>query len=310
MDRLANMLAFVTVAETGSFSDAASRLSLANSVVSKRIKDLEDYLGAVLIQRTTRAFALTDAGHAYAAHARKLIDDLAEVEEHLRHRNENPVGDIKISAPQSFGNKFLGPALASFLSQYPDVTVTLNVHDRTVDLAREEFDLAICIGAGSAPYIGAGGMVVRQLAQSRRVVVASNDYLSRHGRPQTPADLARHDCLRDSGLYDGASWLFRTDGKERHQRVGGRFVTDSSALLCEAALRGAGIAALPTYLVGEYVVNGVLEILLEDFEPDPAAIHVVYPYSRRLRAKTRKLADHFVAHFAGQSALVSQAHSA
>src|SRR3954470_1382543 len=142
MDRLANMIAFVTVAETGSFAEAASRLHIANSVVSKRIKDLEAYLGTLLLQRTTRHINLTEAGYAYVEHARKFLDELAEVEENLRYRNENPVGDIKISAPLSFGNKFLGPAIADFLEKYPDVTVKLIINDRTVDIAAEGFDLA------------------------------------------------------------------------------------------------------------------------------------------------------------------------
>ncbi|MBI3441857.1 MAG: LysR family transcriptional regulator, partial [Proteobacteria bacterium] len=141
MDRLANMITLVTVAETGSFVETANRLNLANSVISKRIKDLEDYLGTRLLQRTTRHLNLTEAGYVYVEHARKFLDELAEVEENLRYANENPVGDIKISAPLSFGNKFLGPAVSSFLDKYPDVTVRLIVNDRIVDIAEEGFDL-------------------------------------------------------------------------------------------------------------------------------------------------------------------------
>lgn len=293
MDRLANILAFVTVVETGSFTDSASRLRLATSVVSKRIKDLEEYLGTTLLLRTTRRLELTPAGHAYAGHARKMLDELAEVEENLRHRNENPVGDIRLAAPASFGNQFLGDPLASFLEKYPDVTVTLTVNDR----AAEEFDLAIRIGAGSVPE--EDGLVTQKLAQSRRVVVAAKEYLERQGRPKIPEDLARHNCLRHSGVADGKSWLFRQNGNLFRQHVGGRFAADSGALLCEAAVRGCGIAALPTYLAGRRIVSGELEILLEDFEPEPEDIFVVYKPGHRLRATTQKLVEHLAAYLAG-----------
>lgn len=293
MDRLANMIAFVTVAETGSFADAASRLNLANSVISKRVKDLEGYLGTQLLQRTTRSLNLTEAGYAYMEHARKFLDDLAEVEENLRFRNENPVGDIKISAPLSFGNKFLGPAIASFLEKYPDVTVKLLVNDRTVDIAQEGFDLAIRIGP-----LEDSSLIARTLAQSRRVVVASPAYLARYGRPETPEDLTRHNCMSFSGLHDGKSWPFYKDGREYWQRIGGRFMSDSGTLLCEAAVRGCGIAILPTFIVGPHIVNGALETLLEDVEGPPLAIQAVYPHRRYLSAKTRKLIDHLAGYFA------------
>jgi DNA-binding transcriptional LysR family regulator len=293
MDRLANMIAFVTVAETGSFNEAASRLNLANSVVSKRIKDLEGYLGTTLLQRTTRSINLTEAGYAYAEHARKFLGDLAEVEENLRYRNENPVGDIKLSAPLSFGNKFLGPAIASFLEKYPDVTIKLIVNDRTVDMAEEGVDLAIRIGT-----LEDSSLITRKLAQSRRVVVASPDYLAKYGRPKTPEDLVRHNCMSFSGLHDGKSWPFYRDGKEYWQRVGGRFMSDSGLLLCDAAVSGCGIAILPTFIVGPHIVTGALEPLLEDFEGPPLAIQVVYQHKRHLSAKTRKLIDHLVAYFA------------
>ena len=294
MDRLANMIAFVTVAETGSFAEAASRLHIANSVVSKRIKDLEGYLGTLLLQRTTRHLNLTEAGYAYVEHARKFLDELAEVEENLRYRNENPVGEIKVSAPLSFGNKFLGPAIADFLDKYPDVTVKLIINDRTVDIAAEGFDLAIRIGA-----LEDQSMMVRKLAQSRRIVVASPAYLEKHGRPKTPDELTQHNCLSFSGLHDGKAWPFLKDGKEYWQRVGGRFVADSGTLLCEAAVRGCGITILPTFIVGEHIGNGELEPLLEDFESPPLAIQAVYQHKRYLSAKTRKLIDHLVACFSG-----------
>jgi DNA-binding transcriptional LysR family regulator len=296
MDKLSNMIAFVTVAETGSFAETASRLNLANSVISKRIKDLEDHLGTRLLQRTTRALNLTEAGYVYVEHARKFLDELAEVEENLRYSNDHPVGEIKISAPLSFGNKFLGPAVSSFLDKYPDVTVKLIVNDRTVDIAEEGFDLAIRIGP-----LKDQSLIARKLAQSRRVVVANPDYLQKSGRPETPQDLGKHNCLSYSGLAEGKSWPFRKDGREFWQPVGGRFIADSGTLLCEAAVRGCGIAILPTFIAGPHIGTGELEILLEDFEQEPLAIQAVYQHKRHLSAKTRKLIEHLAEYFAGFS---------
>ncbi len=292
MDRLANMIAFVTVAETGSFSKTADRLHIAGSVVSKRIKDLEAYLGTQLLRRTTRRIALTEAGYAYADHAKKFLDNLAEVEENLRFRNENPVGEIRITAPSGFGNKFLGPALAGFLETFPDVTVTLSLDDRKVDLAAEGFDLAIRIGA-----VEETGLIMKKLAQSRRIVVASPAYLQQHGRPATPEDLARHNCM--SGCGEGKVWPFQKDGRTFTQRTDGRFVAGSDTLLCEAAVRGCGIALLPSFIAGVHVVAGELQPLLEEFESPPLAIQAVYPERRFLGAKTRKLIDHLAATFSG-----------
>jgi DNA-binding transcriptional LysR family regulator len=292
MDRLANMIAFVTVAETGSFAETATRLNIANSVVSKRIKDLEAYLGTLLLQRTTRHINLTEAGYAYVEHARKFLDELAEVEENLRYRNENPVGELKVSAPLSFGNKFLGPAISGFLDKYPDVTVKLIVNDRTVDLAAEGFDLAIRLGP-----VEDQSLITRKLAQSRRIVVASPAYLEKYGRPAKPEDLARHNCMSYSGLHEGKAWPFKKDGREFLQRVGGRFMADSGTLLCEAAVHNCGIAILPTFIVGQHIGNGELEPLLEDFEVPPMDIQAVYQHKRYLSAKTRKLIDYLVQYF-------------
>lgn len=297
MDRLSNIIAFITVAETGSFADAAGRLHIANSVVSKRIKDLEAFLGARLLERTTRHVSLTEAGHIYAEHARRFLDGLAEVEDNLRHRSGNPVGEIRIAAPLSFGNKFLGPAVSSFLEKYPDVTVRLIVGDRAPDDGKEGFDLAIRFGG-----VPDEDMIARPLAQSRRVVVASPSYLAARGRPETPEDLARHDCLGHSGLEDGRRWPFQKGGREFWQNIGGRLVGNSGALLCDAAVRGSGIALLPTYIAGPHIVAGELEILLEPFERAPLAIQAVIPRKNRLSAKTVKLADHLAEYFSGFAA--------
>jgi DNA-binding transcriptional LysR family regulator len=298
MDRLSNIIAFVTVAETHSFAEAARRLNLANSVVSKRIKDLEAYLGARLLQRTTRHVALTDAGYEYFDHARRLINELAEVEENLRYRNENPVGDVKVSAPVSFGSKFMGPPVASFLEKYPDVSVRLFLGDRAAALTEEGFDLAIRIGGIGVENTS---LITRKLAESRRVCVAAPGYLAKHGRPAVPQDLSRHNCLLYSGMVDGQHWPFMVKGRRLMQPVAGRFTSDNGTLLLQAAQGGCGIAMLPTFIAGPSVNGGALEIVLEDYEEPPMKIEAVYVQQRHLSARTRKFIDHLAEYFSGFS---------
>ncbi len=293
MDRLANIIAFVTVAETGSFAEAAKRLNLANSVVSKRIKDLEEYLHTRLLQRTTRHVRLTDAGYLYFDHARKLVSELAEVEENLRFANENPVGELRVSAPVTFGAKFLGPAVSTFLEKYPDVAIRLFLGDRTVDMREEGFDLSIRIGP-----LETSSLISRKLARSRRVTVASPEYLRKNGRPEKPQDLVKHNCLVYSGVNEGKSWPFLVNGKKHLQPVAGRFTTDNGMLLAEAAAGGCGITMLPTFIVGPYVNKHGLEIVLEDFEEEPLLIQAVYVQQRHLSARLRKFIDHLAEYFA------------
>lgn len=296
MDRLSNIIAFVTVAETHSFAEAARRLRIANSVVSKRVKDLEEYLGARLLQRTTRHVHLTDAGYLYFDHARRLVSELAEVEENLRYRNENPVGELKVSAPVTFGSRFLGPAIAGFLDKYPDVAVRLFLGDRSADMIEDGFDVAIRIG-----QVENASLITRKIAESRRVTVASPAYLARQGRPQTPQDLVRHNCIAYSGLNDGRWWPFMVGGKRHRQPVAGRLISDNGALLAEAAAEGSGIALLPTFIVGPLVNAGKLEIILEEFEEEPLVIQLVYAQQRHLSARMRKFIDHMAEYFAGFS---------
>lgn len=294
MDRLTNIISFVTVAETNSFAETARQLNVANSVVSKRIKDLEDYLGVRLLQRSTRAVKLTDAGYQYFDQARRIIHELAEAEENLRFNNENPVGDLRVSAPVSFGTQFLGPAVASYLEKYPDVSLKLSLTDQMVDLHSGLFDIAIATGD-----IPDENIIVRKIANSRRVVVASPAYIKEFGRPAMPQDLTRHNCMTYTHYQEGKRWDFILNGRKHWQPVSGRMQVNNGLLLRDAAVGGCGITLLPTFLVGAQVAAGELEILLEEFEEEPVSIKVAYARQRLLSARTRTFIDHISAYFAG-----------
>ncbi|MEH6405217.1 MAG: LysR family transcriptional regulator, partial [Sneathiella sp.] len=229
MDKLANMKAFTLVAQTGSFAEAARKLNLTKSVISKRVKDLEAYLGTALFHRTTRNVRLTDTGYGYLDYARKFLDELEEVEEAIRHRTDSPIGEIKLAAPLSFGIRYLGPALASYLHTYPEVSLRTFLSDRKIDLVSEGYDFAIRIGP-----LQDSSLISKKLITCRRVVCASPDYFAKFGRPAKPSDLANHNCMKYADTTESKSWPFVIDGKKKLQLVSGRFSSDNGDLLCEA----------------------------------------------------------------------------
>lgn len=292
MDKFANMQAFALVGQTESFAEAARRLNLANSVVSKRIKDLEGYLGTQLLVRTTRKVTLTEAGYTYMEFVRKTLDELEEVEASLLYQTENPVGTIRISVPLSFGMQYLGAALSSYMEKYPDVNVKAYLSDRRVDLIEDGFDVALRLGA-----LEDSSLVAKKLAHSRLVLCASPEYLQKYGRPQAPLDLREHNCLSYLNLAEGKAWPFMVDGKMIWQPISGRFASDNGDLLFQSAMEGSGLVLLPIFIVGEAVERGELEILLQDYERDDFNLYAVYQHTRHLSIKVRTLIDHLHSYF-------------
>ncbi len=281
------MEAFRAVGETGSFAAAARKLNLANSVVSKRIKDLEDFLGAPLFIRTTRKVTLTETGYSYLEYVRKFTDELQEVEARIQHKMDKPVGEVKLAAPVSFGMQYLGPAISSYLAKYPDVSIKTYLSDRRVDLVEEGYDLSIRTGP-----MEDSSLIAKKLVDCRRVVCASPDYFQKHGKPEHPKDLKAHNCMSYLNLADGKAWPFIIDGQRKWQNVSGAFLADNGDLLHEAALSGCGVTLLPTFIVGDSIKAGKLEIVLEKYEERDFNIYAVYQHTRHLSAKIRTLIDH------------------
>jgi len=294
MDKLANMKAFRAVAQTRSFAEAARRLGLATSVVSKRVKDLEGFLGAQLFVRTTRKVALTDTGFGYLDYVRQFLDDLEEVEESIRHKTAKPIGEIKLAAPLSFGVQYLGPVLAAYLAKYPDVSVKTFLSDRTTDIVEEGYDLVIRIG-----QLKDSSLIAKKLVSCRRIICASPAYFEKYGRPTIPKDLSKHNCLSYTNVADGKAWSFYVDGRVIWQPVSGRFASDNGDLLCEAAISGCGITVLPTFIAGQAIKSGALEVVLKDFEEPDFAVYALHQNRHYLSAKTRTLLDFLSAHFKG-----------
>jgi DNA-binding transcriptional LysR family regulator len=295
MDRLTAIQAFAQVVESGSFAKASERLGLSTSATSRHVAELEAHLQTRLLNRTTRKVSLTEGGRAYYERVVQLLADLDEAEQEASRAAVVPRGVIKLTTAVNFGVRHVGPAIAAFLAKHAEVRFDVSLSDRVVDLVEEGFDLGIRIGTA-----GPHNVVARKLGETRVVPCASSDYLARHGTPQVPEDLARHNCFTYEYVTPRNVWTFRdADGRERPVRVGGNLHSNNGDILAEAAARGAGIVFEPAFIVGPEVRAGRLVPLLQDFAPPPLPIYAVYSSRKHLSAKVRLFIDFLVEHFAG-----------
>jgi LysR family transcriptional regulator for bpeEF and oprC len=292
MDRLQSMEIFRWVVELGSFSRAADRLDLSKATVTAHVAALENRLGIKLLNRTTRRLALTDDGAAYLDHVRRVLADVEETEGMLTAGRTAPRGLLRVDLPNAIGRQFVVPALPRFAAQYPALRVVAILEDRRVDLLEEGVDAAVRIGP-----LADSSLVARRVYEASWVTCASPDYLALHGTPQTPADLAGHQCL---GLYSvtlGAvlEWVFEQAGERVAFRPEGALAVSNGEALLDAAVAGAGIATLFDVTSARWIASGALRPVLADWQRrDRYPISVVYPQSRHLSAKVRAFAD-FVA---------------
>ena len=276
MDQFAAIRTFVAVADAQSFSNAARALRIAKSAVSRQVSDLEADLGARLLHRTTRSLSLTEAGRAYFERATRILADLDDANRAVGELQAAPCGRLRISAPMSFGFLHLMPALSDFMARYPEVVVDLAMNDRFVDLVDEGFDVAVRIAT-----LPDSSLIARQLAPARRVICASPNYLSTHGAPKAPLDLKTHVCLFNSNLPSAREWRFVSpDGAPLPVTVNGPLSVDNGDALRVAALRGLGLANLPTFIVGADLQSGALATVLDSFLAQDLSISAVYPHSR------------------------------
>ena len=290
--RFDNLQAFVRVAETGSFSEAARRLGLSKSMVSRQVSALEADLGVRLLHRTTRSLSPTEAGRAYLERCQRILADLDEANLLVSRLQTVPRGSLRVTAPLSFGIGHLAVALPGFLERYPEIELDMNMTDRHVDLVDEGWDVAVRIGR-----LADSSLIARRLAPIRRVVCAAPAYLDRCGVPRVPADLAGHDCLSHSAVNPW-EWRFTApDGQMLPVEIRGRFHADNGDVLRVMALAGQGLAFLPTFFVGDDIRAGRLVPVLEDFVPLDVALHAVYPHNRHLSPKVRAFVDYLAETF-------------
>ncbi|MFA7306049.1 MAG: LysR family transcriptional regulator [Hyphomicrobium sp.] len=292
MDKLEAMNAFAKVVASGSYAEAARRLNLTRSAVSKAVMELEQALGARLLDRTTRRVTPTEAGLAYYERCLAILAQVDETEAQISRLHDEPKGVLKINAPMSFGTLYLGGAVADFMIRYSDLKVELTLTDRFIDPLEEGVDVTVRIGA-----MVDSSLIARRISPARIVLVASPDYLKKHGTPQSPVDLANHRCLSYGHMTSMQRWHLAEKGKPISVAIGACLSSNNGEVLRDAALKGIGIALLPTFIAGKDIAEKRLQVVLPENQPDDLTIHALYAPNRYLATKTRVFIDFLVDRF-------------
>lgn len=288
MNPFKEMQALVLVSTHGSLSAAARVEGVTPAIMARRLDALEERLGSRLIHRTTRRISLTESGQNYLEDCVRILNDLASAEAAASRGSIQATGHLRVTAPAGFGRRHVAPHVQRFLAQHQDVSVTLDLSDRLVDLVNEGFDCGIRLGE-----LPDSNLVSVRLAEMRRVVVGAPDYLARRGVPHTPEDLLKHDCL---ALGPQRGWAFRaaltgTNVKTRSVRVKGVMECNDGVVLAEWARSGGGLAWRSMWEVGEDLQSGRLVSVLDDWAAPPVGIHAVFPERRHLPLKVRAFVD-------------------
>lgn len=293
MDRLTSMSVFVKVADLGSFAAAANELRLSPTMIGKHVRYLEERLGSLLINRSTRRQSLTELGRNYLDHCRHLLEEAeagdALAEETLRA----PRGKLRVATSVAFGSYSLASAVVRFMKKYPDVTLELVLSDRMVDLLDEGIDATIRVGA-----LTDSTMMSRSLSPYTGVVCAAPRYLAERGTPTHPKDLVDHECLRYPGWAEGQRWTFFGPEGEIQVDVKCRLTINSAFGILYAALAGAGIVLMRDELLAEHIAAGRLQVLLPNYKTQSRERHIVWLKNRKMTPKLRAFID-FIAEVYG-----------
>lgn len=294
MDRLTEMEAFATVVDQGGFTDAAKKMGISKSAVSKHVSSLEARLGARLLNRTTRRVSPTEIGLAYYDRARRVLNDAGEADALVTSMQSAPSGLLRISVATDFGVNHLSPVLGDFLHEYPEITVNMVLNNRYVELISEGFDLAIRIGELEDSTLRA-----RKLTETTKRMIGAPSYFQEYGRPQKIDDLNAHKLLHYSSQSSGNVWkLTAPSGEKRQVRTAGWLSVNDGQSLLNAAISGLGIAYLPSFLYAEPLREGLVEEAIPDLPVERQGIYAVYPPGRFTQPKVRAFIDFLVKAFA------------
>lgn len=291
MDRLDAMRLFVRVAELGSFSAVAQQLGVARSVVTRQVAALESHLGAKLMARSTRRLMLTSAGTAYLEKCRVILNLVEAAETGVAEAQQTPRGSIRISVPLSFGLKRIAPLLLGFSKAYPEVALDMEFSDRRSHLIEEGLDLSIRI----TRRLGSND-VARRIGSSRLLVLASPEYLARHGEPRHPQELIHHECLGYTSGGSAQVWQFTVDGELTTIPVRSRLHANNGEVLTEAAANGMGITLQPDFVADDYLRAGRVQAILTNFPVAELGIYVMLPGNRQVPHRVRVLMDYLAEH--------------
>ncbi|HIF9100917.1 TPA: LysR family transcriptional regulator [Photobacterium damselae] len=288
LENLHQMVILATISHEQNFTRAADRLGISKSQVSKQIRLLEERLGCQLVQRSTRTVVLTEIGLQYAEYGQQLLDTVNEAEAMVAGYRNEVKGVLRIGIAQSFGNHQITPALAEFQQLHPELELEISLFDHRPNLLEEGFDCWIAIHEHPPE-----GMVARRLANCHFMVVASPEYIAQHGKPETPGDLRRHNCITyQSRERKYVNWEFTRDGIHQSIRARGTYRIDNAPAVLDATVSGLGIAYLSTYLLTDEIEKGKLIQLLPEWKADlELPIYAVYPRRKYLAPKVRSFID-------------------
>lgn len=291
MDRLTAMQVFAEVAASGSFSATADKLDMSRAMVTRYVGELEQWLGARLLQRTTRSVTLTDAGEHCLRRSQQMLALMDDVQEETASHGPELRGQLRITCSMSLAYAQIAAAVVDFLKLHPQLKIDLNASEGALNLVEARIDLAIRISAEPDPML-----IGRVLAPCTSVLVASPAYLAEHGVPQAPADLATHRCLSYAN-FGKSVWKLSRGEQTAQVSVGGHLSANEATALLRAALAGGGIALQPTYLANPHLADGSLQAVLPDWSLPDMAIYALYPSRKHLSPAVRALLDFLVERF-------------
>jgi DNA-binding transcriptional LysR family regulator len=295
MDRVEAMSIVLAVVEASSLSAAARRLNTPLATISRKVSELESHLQTRLFVRSSRKLVLTEAGSSYVAACKRILADLAEAERAVSGEYAAPAGELIVTAPISFARLYLIPILRDFFLAYPDIDVRLILSDRLVGigpivsverLLEDQIDVAVRIGE-----LPSSSLMARRLGFVRHVVCASPGYLAARGTPQTPDDLAGHDCVVYDELLAANLWTFVSGKSDVAVPIRARLTVSNPEAARDAAWAGIGITLVSSALVAEALAAGALVTILDDYRPPPLPVHLVYAAGRYLPIKVRAFLD-------------------
>jgi len=292
MDRLTAMKMFVRVVETSSFSAVARELNSTQPTVSKHIAELESWLGAKLLNRSTRSLRLTETGADYYERCVGILRDIEEAEQTVGQLQTQPKGTVRISSVVAFGRLHIIPELPRFYASYPDIKIDIRLNDRVVDLVEEGIDVAFRMGR-----LPDSTLIARKLCSSPWVTVASPTYLKQHGTPQHPRELRDHNFIRFADAGQSNELKFLEADEDLYVHIDGNLSTNNTEAIRAALLEHIGISRTPRWLVGDALDQGHLVSILEEFGPGELDLYAIYPPGRHLPLKVRTFIDHFTEAF-------------
>jgi DNA-binding transcriptional LysR family regulator len=286
MDRLEAMSIVLAVVEAGSLSAAARQLGIPLATVSRKVSDLETHLRTRLLNRSSRRIALTDAGRSYVAACKRILEDVEEAERSASGEYSTAKGDLIITAPIVFGRVHVLPIVLKFLAAYPEINVRIVLADRMANLLEDHIDLAVRIGE-----LPDSSLVATQVGLIRRVVCGSPAYFAERGMPRSLGELGSHDCITFEGLTSPRAWTFTRGKSDVSVAIRSRLIVNTAEAAIDAAVAGVGVTRVLSYQIADAVRAGRLVVALQEFEPAPWPVNLVYAGQGRLPLKLRAFLD-------------------